>query len=244
MNEVFSNFFSQTAHGAVFIAIGLIVFTLAKIVKDLIEPESIDDHLTSKDNFAVAVSMVGYYFGIIIIFIAIISSPGRGFFTDIWMVVYFSIIGILLLNISHFINDKLIFPKFEMLKEIYDNRNIAAGVAVFGNYIASSLFLAVALTGEPGKENLIGFKSLNLHSDVAIILEGTILSLVFFVIGQIAQVTFVIYYSKIISYNYQLEIRNNKNIAVGISFAGAIIAIGIIVTRTLRQDFVSFAETG
>ncbi len=244
MNELFSNFFAQTTHGIVFITIGLVIFSVGKVIKDLIEPSSIDEHLTSKDNFAVAVSMTGYYFGIMIIFLAIISSPGRGFFTDILMVLYFSIVGILFLNLSHFVNEKFIFHKLDILKEIYDDRNNAAAIAVFGNYISNSIFLAIALTGEPGKENLIGFKSFDLDSDLAIILEGTVVSICFFVIGQLAQIAFVYYYSKITPYDYQAEIREKNNTAAGISLAGALVAIGIIVARSLRQDFVSFAETG
>ncbi|MCC6274893.1 MAG: DUF350 domain-containing protein, partial [Leptospiraceae bacterium] len=145
MNELFSNFFAQKTHGIVFITIGLVIFSVGKVIKDLIEPSSIDEHLTSKDNFAVAVSMTGYYFGIMIIFLAIISSPGRGFFTDILMVLYFSIVGILFLNLSHFVNEKFIFHKLDILKEIYDDRNNAAAIAVFGNYISNSIFLAIAL---------------------------------------------------------------------------------------------------
>ena len=243
MTDSLNNYFFKTVHGLAFIAIGFIIFYVAKLVKDWIEPESIDEHLTKKDNFAVAVSLTGYYFGIIIIFLAIISAPGKTFLTDVALVLSFSVVGIILLNISHVISDKLILYKFDLNEEIYSKRNIAAGVAVFGSYIANSAFISVALTGDSSKLKIISADA-SMPPEFYLFIDGLLLSIIFFLIGQIAQILFAFYYTMITSYDLQTELGKNKNAAAGISFAGALIAIGIFVAHALKQEFASYSETG
>ncbi|MCE9499604.1 MAG: DUF350 domain-containing protein [Leptospira sp.] len=243
MTNSMNNYLIQTIHGLAFIAIGFLIFYSAKVVKDWIEPESIDDHLTQKDNFAVALSLTGYYFGIMLIFLSIISAPGKTFLTDVALVFSFSIFGIILLNVSHFISDKLILHKFDLNREIYSKRNVGAGVAVFGSYIANSIFISVALTGDSGKLKIFSPNS-SFPPEVFLFFDGLVLSFIFFAIGQVAQIVFAFYYAKITSYDLQIELGENKNCAAGISFAGALIAIGILVAHSLKQEFVSFGETG
>ena len=210
--------------GAVYILTVFIVLYGAKLLYDLFTPFSLKEQLTEKDNKAVAVSFSGYMLGVLIILLGIFHSGTvvEGEITtrldlvrDLLATVIWGIIGILLLNVSRIVNDKLLLNKFDNTKELVQDRNIGTGAVLWGSYIGSALIVRAAIYGE----------STGWLADI-------ISTLIFFVIGQIGLVIFGWLYSKIARYDIHAEIEKD-NISAGIAFGMSLTAIAILLSGYL-----------
>ena len=198
----------------------IFVFLIAKWLKDLLTPFSINKQLTSDDNLAVAISMVGYFIGITIIYLGAVDGPGNGLLKDLIAVGGYSLGGIILLNISRIINDKLILYKFSTIKEIIEDKNPGTGVVQAASYVASGLIIAGAIHGEGG---------------------GILSALIFFLVGQVILIIFALIYEKITPYSVHDEIEKD-NTAAGLGFSGGIVAIGIIILKAISGDLISYQD--
>jgi uncharacterized membrane protein YjfL (UPF0719 family) len=198
----------------------VVVFTVAKLANELLTPYNIDDELTENDNFALAVSLSGYMFSVVIIFVGAMIGPSKGVVNDLLNVGGYSLLGIVLLNISRIINDKIILRKFSNVKEILEDRNAGVGVVQMGSYIASALIIAGAISGEGG---------------------GFVTASAFFFLGQLALLIMAGIYNLITSYDLHEELEKD-NVSAGIGFAGSLIAIGVILLSSLSGNFVSWGE--
>jgi len=121
------------------------VFLVGKWLKDLLTPFNLNKQLTTDDNLAVAISVVGYFLGLTIIYLGAVDGPGVSILDDLITVLGFSLGGAVLLNISRILNDKLILYKFSTVKEIIEDKNPGTGVVQAASYIASGLIIAGAI---------------------------------------------------------------------------------------------------
>lgn len=198
----------------------VVVFTIAKLANELLTPYNIDDQLTQQDNFALAVSLSGYLLAVVIIFVGALIGPSQGLVKDLVNVGSYSLLGIVLLNISRVINDKLILSKFDNVKEIIEDRNAGVGAVQMGSYIASALIIAGAISGQGG---------------------GFITAITFFFLGQGVLIIMAKIYNLITSYDLHEELEKD-NVSAGIGFAGTLISIGVILLSSLSGNFVSWPE--
>ena len=141
-------------------------------------------------------------------------------FDDVIGLVIFGVLGIVLLNLSAWINDKVVFSKFDNEKEIVEDRNAGMGAVEGGNYVAVGLITAGAMSGEGG------------------LLPG----LVFWVLGLVALIVAGLLYDKITSYDLHEQIEKD-NVAVGVAFAGVLVGFGNIIRLAGDGDFVSWNES-
>ena len=177
--------------------------------------------LLEKDNLAMALTIAGYYLGLAIVLGGVVSGPGSGMLTeDLIDLVGFGLVAIVLLNLSGWINDKIILSKFDNQKEIVQDRNIGMGAIEGGNYVAVGLITAGALSGEGG------------------LLSGA----VFWVLGQAGLIVASLLYNKMTSFDLHEQIENN-NVAVGVAFAGVLIGFGNIIRLAGEGDFVSWTQS-
>ena len=206
----------------VYLASGFILFFIGKMVYQLFHRNiNIKDELVHKDNFAFAISHTGYFVGLLLAIGSAIIGPSNGLLIDLADIFIYGFIAILLLNISIIINDKIILRKFSVRKEIIDDQNAGTGVVEAANSIATGLIIHGAVSGEGG---------------------GIMTALVFWAIGQIVILLISFVYDLITPYNIHEHIEKD-NVAVGIGFAGAIIAIGNLIRFALMDDFESWATT-
>ncbi|EPG68231.1 DUF350 domain-containing protein [Leptospira wolffii] len=229
-----------------FFGLGFLVFFIGKKVKDWTEPRKLDHELVRSDNGALALSLSGHYLGIIILFITVVSHPGEEgqFLNDLIQVFSFSILGVLLLLISQKINDGLILGGIDAQEEIYEKKNLAVASVLFGGTIASSFFIAAALNGDIGAKVFPGGLNLGVSPILEKTIIGCILSVIFFAVGQIGMILFAYYYKLWIPYRLRNELESKQNLAAGTAFAGALLAIGILLTRALFREFESLLQTG
>ncbi len=201
-----------------FLYIGVIF--LAKWLKGLLASYTLDEQLTEKDNLAVSVSFVGYLVGVTAIFIGAMEGPSYGLYTDFILVGGYSIMGILLLNLTKIINGKTILYKFSIDKEMIEDHNAGTGVIEGACFVASGLVIAGSIHGEGG---------------------SPLTALAFFGIGQVALALFAQVYSWLTPYDFHNEIEKD-NTAAGLGFAGGIISIGIIVFKAVSGHFYGWIE--
>ena len=181
---------------------------------------SIQSELVDKDNAALALVLCGYYLGLTFSIGGGIAGPSAGLENDLIDMLVYGPLAIILLNLSALINDRFILSEFNIKKEILQDQNCGTGVVEFAIFIATGLNIFGALYG----------------------LGGSIITAVaFWFVGQITLILASKYYNFITQYNIHEQIEND-NVAVGIGFAGALIAIGNLLRAASAEHFISWQD--
>lgn len=224
MNEYID--FTELLNSGGYILAGLSIFTLGKVLFKMKHPNiNIKDELVEKDNFAFIISYVGYFIGLLIIIGGCIVGESSGFLVDLQDIFAYGTLSIILLQISTYLANKLILPKFDLKKEIIQDQNEGTGVISAIIYIVNGLILYGALIGES-----------------ASLLEGITTLVVYWFIGNIMLVIASKIYTTWLNYNIHNEIEKD-NVAAGIAFAGALLAVGIIIMNSLIDPFQDWTTT-
>jgi uncharacterized membrane protein YjfL (UPF0719 family) len=208
-----------------YLVLGFALFYIGKIVFQLVNKGiDVNHELVEKDNLAFALTNVGYYIGLLLAIGAAMSNEHFG--THIWHnlldVAIMGGLAIILLNISAIINDKLILREFSARKEIIEDQNSGTGIIEAANYIATGLILNGVL-----KENS------DAYYEVVIL----------FLIAQIAMILVSLVYNAITPYDVHEHIEKD-NVAVGIGFAGAMIAIANLIAYGVSLESNTWIEVG
>ena len=181
---------------------------------------AIKSELVEKDNVAFALVLCGYYLGLTFSIGGVIAGPSAGLENDLIDMLVYGPLAIILLNLSALINDRFILSEFNIKKEILQDQNCGTGVVEFAVFVATGLNIYGALYG----------------------LGGSIFTaIVFWVLGQTVLVLAGKYYNLITQYNIHEQIEKD-NVAVGIGFAGALIAIGNLLRAASAEHFVSWQD--
>ena len=213
LDHIFSALVYLAACFAVFVA-GHLVFILFR------RSYNIQDELVEKDNAAFALVLCGYYLGLTFSIGGVIAGPSAGMESDLIDILVYGPLAILLLNLSALINDRFILSEFDIRKEILQDQNRGTGVVEFAVFVATGLNIFGALYGQGG---------------------SIFTAIAFWALGQIVLVLVGKYYNLITQYNIHEQIEKD-NVAVGIGFAGALIAIGNLLRAASAEHFTSWEE--
>ena len=207
------------------LGIVLVAIWIGKLIRDLLTSYKIDEELTTKNNVAVGIEMAGYYTGLAIAISGVlINGGGTSLVSNLLNIALYSLIAIVLMNISAFINDSLILYKFNNRKELIEDRNAGTGAVMAGSYIATSFIINAAISGEMAAN---WWKSL-------------LACFVFFVLGQIVLILAGLWYQIITKYDIHKVIGEDNNVAAGVGFGGFLIAMGYIVRAAMIGDSTSW----
>jgi uncharacterized membrane protein YjfL (UPF0719 family) len=205
---------------AIFIIVFFIFFFIGKVINDLLHREyKLNFELVKKDNAALALSLIGYYFGLVLAIGGTIVGPSAGLVEDLFDLVIYGALSIILLNISWFLCDKLILFKFRVSDELIRDQNQGTGAVSAGISVASGFIIYGAVSGEGGSIWTV---------------------LVFWALGQVLLILAGLVYELITPYNIHEEIEKD-NVAAGVSFAGALVSIGIIIGLAGEGDFTAWS---
>ncbi len=195
------------------------LFWIGKRVFDVLHPAfRVTTELVDNDNVALALALVGYYLGLVLTIGGVLSGPSHGLVEDMVDILLYGPLGIVLLNLSTLVSDKLILFQFDNEREIIHDQNAGTGISEAGVYTATGLILFGALSGE----------------------TGTIwTALAFWGVGQLGLILTGLVYEWITPYSIHTEIERD-NVAVGVSFAGALIAMGNILGFAASEEFFSW----
>ncbi|OQY00490.1 MAG: hypothetical protein B6I26_07940 [Desulfobacteraceae bacterium 4572_130] len=201
-----------------FIGFFAMFFLGKKVFSFITRDYNLNYELVENDNPAVALGVTGYYIALVLVIGGSIVGPSNGIILDLINLCVYSILGIILINLSIFICDIFILYKFKVTDELIQDRNQGTGVVVFGSLLSSAIIIFASLSGE----------------------GGSILTACFFWgMGQIFLIIASFVYNLITPFNIHKEIQND-NAAAGICFSGVLISIGIILGFALEGEFISW----
>ena len=239
MIESFIDSLQAFPRGLVFVVEGLIVLALAKFAKDAVTRHyRVDEEITTKGNLAMALRLSGYFIAIILVFLGVMYQPltagyvvdgfgfNRDFGEEVLRVFLYSLAGIVALNLVRVLFDRLILYKFQLEKEVVEDRNVGAGAAEFGMYVATGLLIAGAVAGETYRSEG----------------EAALIALAFFGMGLVLLIAFSLAYEFTTPFNIHDEIERD-NPAVGIALGGNLIAIGLVALKAVFGDFAGWGES-
>ncbi len=212
----------QILPGFVHLAVVLVLLAAGRWVYDRLHRSfALRTELLEKDNLAAALAVAGYYLGLVIVLGGVVSGPASfSLLDDVIGLVIFGLLGIVLLNLSAWINDRVVFSKFAVEREIVEDRNVGVGILEGANYAAVGLITAGAMSGEGGLAS----------------------GLAFWIAGLAALIVAGILYDRITSYDLHDEIEKN-NVAVAAAFAGVLVGFGNVIRLAGEGDFVSWNES-
>ena len=231
--------------GLIYVAVGLAVLFVAKVVQDLITRYSINQQVTGENNAALGLSLAGYYLGVVFVFVGALYQPlsvirdddwkptSAGYWGEVLEVLIYALVGIVVLNVARIVVDRLVLHTFQTEKEIVEERNIGAGAVEFGVYLATGLVIAGSIAGT-GSTEAAG-------TEVSA-LDSALRSLVFLGLGMSVLILYSLFYQLTTSYDIHGEIEQG-NTAVGVALAGNLIAIGLVTFKAVFGEFVGWGES-
>lgn len=207
--------------GLILIIAFYVLFFVGKLVNDLLHPEYRFTHeLVEKDNPALALAVVGYYAGLVLAIGGAMIGPSGGIVNDLIDLAIYGSLSIVLLNLSWFICDKIILYKFKVSDELIRDQNLGTGAVSAGASMATGFILYGSIQGESG----------NIWTALA-----------FWALGQVILVLAGLLYEFITPYSIHEQIEKD-NVPAGVSFGGALLAMGIILGLAGEAHFVSWSE--
>ncbi|KAA3662116.1 MAG: DUF350 domain-containing protein [Calditrichaeota bacterium] len=208
----------QVVTGLIYLIATFLVFLLGKWIFNKFNSRfDLHFELLKKDNLALALAVTGYYLGLIFALGGVLDGPSRGWLDDLIDILFYGVIAIILLNLAGLINEKIILRKFSLEYEIIRDGNTGAGAIAGGNYLAAGLVVAGAIQG-----------------------QGDLMTgVIFWLIGQVVLILVSRIYDLITPFDIHEHIEKD-NVAVGVAFAGVLVAFGNIIRISIYGDFVSW----
>lgn len=209
-----------------YVSVSFLLFFLGKIVYQLFHPRvKVAYELVENDNLAFAFAHVGYFIGLLLAIGSVMLGESEGLVNDLIGIGSYGLLSIVLLNLSLIINDKIILSKFDLEKEVFNDKNVGTGIVEGANAIATGLVVMGAITGE-------GFGE-----------AGPIVNiLIYWISGQVILFITSKIYNLMTSYDIHDHIEKG-NTAVAVGYSGAIISIGNLINNALAHDFESWMIT-
>ncbi|MCP3957830.1 MAG: DUF350 domain-containing protein [bacterium] len=210
----------QLLTGLVYLGSIFVLFLVGKLVYDKLHPSFVlREELFERDNVALSLAVVGYYMGLVLALGGVLAGPSLGLTEDLIDIFFYGLLSIVLLQISAWLNDKVILSRFDNKKEIITDRNAGTGAIEGGNHVANGLIIAGAVSG---------------YGDL-------VTALAFWGLGQVVLIVAGLLYSRMVSFDVHDEIERD-NVAVGVAFSGVLIAIGHVVGVAVEGDFIGWSE--
>jgi len=205
-------------------AIGFLLFWLGQLAyrKLFRRRMELNLELFVKDNPAVAIALVGYYFGIVIALGGVLDKTLSIVPEKLLNLASYGCLVILLMLAGAWVGDRLILKHFDCDREIIQERNIGAAFVEAGNHIANGLILNASLGGEGGNL-LVGFACWLIGLGVLVLASAV--------------------YPRFAKYNVFREIEKRNNPAAGIACAGLLVATGNIVRIAFAPEFQDWVSS-
>lgn len=199
------------------------LFLIGKILYQLLHRGvDVDAEMVDKDNFAFAITQVGYFIGLLMAIVGTMAgSSHESLMQDLFLTFVYGLIAVVLLNIAIVINDKIVFSALDLKKNIVERGNVAVGVVEAGNYIANGLIIYGVLSIEASE---VWF------------------ALGFWIAAQLILIAVALMYNRLTPYEVFNKIYTG-NIAVAVAFAGFLVAMGNIVRYVIEAEHESVLDS-
>ncbi len=198
----------------------IVMLVIARLVHQLFLKTRLTDVLIQHDNAALGMSVSGYILGVLLVIISVLKGPGHeDILTDFILVTTYGISGIFYMALASKFG--MSFCLNSSINSAALSGNTAAGITSGAGFVATGMIVSGVFSGEG---------------------EGSILASIFFLLlGQITLFGCTYLFRYLTKYNDVKEIEQG-NIAAALSYAGLIIAVGMIVGNALTGTFVGYME--
>ena len=205
-----------------FLLLCLVLFFVAKVTFKLVNSKiNINQELIDNDNIAFYISYLAYFLAFVLIIGGVMKSEGTGdFWNELKLVGLYGLIGIVALNLSAIIKDKVFHSKISTWHEIVAKQKVSIGILKGANFVSAGVIISGIMLTEVNKP---------------------IEALVFLAFALVVASLGFIYYNLIMPFNVRQQIYDG-NIAVSLSTAGVQVAFAILIysgfqiTHTDWQD--------
>ena len=213
-------FWGTVILGGVYLLSALILFVLGKFLYDLTHRRfGFREQLIERDNLAFALAFGGYLLGLTLALGGAMSGPAISLAVNLIDIFLYGFIAIGLLNVSVWINDRIVLHRFSGEKEILQDRNCGVGAVEAANSVAVGLVIYGTLAA-----------------------GGHVLEvLVFWALGQVTLAISAAIYHWTAPFDVH-DALEKDNAAVGVAFAGMLLGIGNIVRFAAQGTFVSWGQ--
>ena len=210
----------------VYLLASFALFYIGKISYQLFHRDiKVVQALAKDDNQAFSVAYAGYYIGLLLAIGSALMGESSGLLLDLMDIGVYGMLSIVLLNLSVIVNDKIILNKFSLKKEIIDEHNVGTGFAEGAVNVSTGLIILGAIHGE-------GYGT-----------GGPIVTaILYWLLGMVILFITSRVYNFITPYDIHEHI-SKRNMAVGIGFSGALIAIANLIRFGLMHDFENWLIT-
>jgi uncharacterized membrane protein YjfL (UPF0719 family) len=205
-----------------FLLLCLVLFFVAKVTFKLVNSKiNINQELIDNDNIAFYISYLAYFLAFVLIIGGVMKSEGTGdFWNELKLVGLYGLIGIVALNLSAIIKDKVFHSKISTWHEIVAKQKVSIGILKGANFVSAGVIISGIMLTEVNKP---------------------IEALVFLAFALVVASLGFVYYNLIMPFNVRQQIYDG-NIAVSLSTAGVQVAFAILIysgfqiTHTDWQD--------
>ena len=198
----------------IYVFVSCIMLFISKVLFDIIAPFKVNEQVKEKNTTPI-IAFCGYWVGITFVLIGAFAGPSNQVFKiDLLMYVLYALLGIVLVNLSGFITDKIMLNRFSTAKEMLEDKNIGTAAVHAGFYLATGLIVAACVNGEYG---------------------GLLSSIIYYLAGMVFLFIFIKIYDLITPSSIHEELEKD-NYSVGIALAGNVVAIGLILMKATLGD--------
>jgi uncharacterized membrane protein YjfL (UPF0719 family) len=202
------------------LAAGVVILYLGKLLFAWTVPYKFQEQLIHKDNPAFGVAFLGYMVGLAIAISGSLLVRGN-VLDDLTDLAVGGAVSIVLMRLSIFINHRLILYKFNVDKELIEDRNVGTAFVVAGSSLATGLLLNGVMQGDSSP--MLGVPLLGAVRDMV----------VYWLLGQAILVAGGLVFNRLAGYDVQKEIGTDHNLPAGINCGGLLVALGIIIRASL-----------
>lgn len=209
------------ARSVVYILEAFVLLWIAKVAYTTIYRRvNLKEELFGRNNHALAVSTVGYLFGVVIALGGVLTGPSAGWQADLIGIGLYGLKAIALMLIAGFLCEKILLPHFDNTKEVVEDRNIGTAFVEAGMHVANGLIVLAINQGTGPWWSGVVFWALA--------------QLVLLVVGW--------FYEWVTPYKLHEELERDNG-AVGLAFGGVLVGMGNIISIAVTGDFLGWGES-
>ncbi|MBI5482652.1 MAG: DUF350 domain-containing protein [Deltaproteobacteria bacterium] len=201
----------------------LVLLFVAKLLWGLVLRRNVDQELTTHDNPAAAITVSGYFLGVFIALTGVMGSPSQGLLKDALGFGAFGLAGVVLLFLSVF--GAPLVGGVKLRRDIVENRNVGSALVLLASFVATGLIFAGAVRGEGAGP------------------MAWVTLLVFQLVGQVLLALTAQLFKLMTRFKLHDEIAQARNTAAAVGFAGALVAIGIVLNRAVAGSFAGWTTS-
>ena len=214
--------------GLVYVLEAFILLWLAKMAyTGIYRRVDVKAELFERGNAALAVSLTGYLFGVVLAFGGVLADSGGSLagFEVVWKssltsVALYGIGAIVMMLLASFLCEKILLPHFDNTREVIDDHSLGTAFVEAGMHIGNGL-IVLAITQGQGPWWV-----------------GPI----FWLLAQVVLIITGLLYEWVTPHKMHEELHRN-NAAVGLAFGGALVGMGNIVSMAVSGDFLGWKDS-